>query len=271
MNSEDTYRKFVRYYDSYVKGFGEDLELYRSFCKESDNILEVGCGTGRILEYLLNTGYKVTGVDISEEMVELAREKLSFFLKSGALKLRKRSLADKPLPEQFNKALVTFYTFNYVLEKPEAFLENIYLSMTDSGSIIMDLFYPRTRINPNLENTWTFHALLHENKMIEYKDKRRLIGDTEERIQVFIENGEETKIKTYRKYYSKNTVRRMLENTGFGDIRFSNSYNIGSFKKAEDAEPVSGNFLVRAIKEVDWCRTSPTRGTEKKCLREKKY
>lgn len=249
MNSEHTYRKFAGYYDSYAKGFREDLELYRSFCHKSDNILEVGCGTGRILEYLMNVGYKVTGVDISEEMLDLARQKLSFFLESGTLRLKKYNLADRPLPGLFNKVLITFYTFNYVLDRPEAFLKNTYLSMANGGSIIMDLFYPKTRVNPDLENVWMSHSLVHKNKTIEYKDKRRLLRDVEERIQIFIENGKETRIKTLRKYYSRNAIKTMLENCGFSNVRVSNTYSTGGFVSIGEDTPVpKHNFLVRATK-----------------------
>lgn len=249
MNSEHIYRKFAGYYDSYTKGFRKDLELYRSFCHKSDNILEVGCGTGRVLENLMNAGYKVTGVDISEEMLDIARQKLSFFLKSGTLRLKKHSLADRPLPELFNKVLITFYTFNYVLDRPEAFLKNTYLSMANGGSILIDMFYPKTRVNPDMENVWTSHSLVHKNKTIEYKDKRRLLGDVEERIQIFIENGKETRIKTLRKYHSKNAIKTMLENCGFSNIRVFNTYSADGFVNIGEDTPVpKHNFLVRATK-----------------------
>lgn len=38
-------------------------------------LLEVGCGTGHWSEYFSNKGFEVTGVDISKEMTEVARNK----------------------------------------------------------------------------------------------------------------------------------------------------------------------------------------------------
>jgi 2-polyprenyl-3-methyl-5-hydroxy-6-metoxy-1,4-benzoquinol methylase len=38
-------------------------------------VLDVGCGPGWLSEYLARCGYWVTGVDISEDMVEIARER----------------------------------------------------------------------------------------------------------------------------------------------------------------------------------------------------
>ncbi len=249
MNSEDTYRRFAQYYDSYVGRFREDIELYGSFCKKSDSILEVGCGTGRVLEYLLKRGHSITGVDISEEMLNLSRGKLSLFVESGALKLERHNLVDGPLFQRFSKVLVTFYTFNYVVDRPDAFLKNTYSSMISGGSILMDLFYPYTLTHPDLENVWTSHSLLHENKPIEYKDKRTVHDNIEERIQIFAENGKETRIKSLRKYYPKDAIKTMLDNCGFRDVRISDTYHINGFVDAEeDMGTVDDNFLVVATK-----------------------
>lgn len=38
------------------------------------SVLDVACGTGRYLKQLLDCGYKVYGLDISDEMLEFARE-----------------------------------------------------------------------------------------------------------------------------------------------------------------------------------------------------
>jgi SAM-dependent methyltransferase len=40
-------------------------------------VLDVGCGPGWLSEYLTRCGYWVTGVDISEDMVEIARERVA--------------------------------------------------------------------------------------------------------------------------------------------------------------------------------------------------
>jgi ubiquinone/menaquinone biosynthesis C-methylase UbiE len=40
------------------------------------SLLDMPCGTGRITEHLLNLGYKVSGADISRDMIELGRAKL---------------------------------------------------------------------------------------------------------------------------------------------------------------------------------------------------
>lgn len=54
-------------YDTFIEVNGQYLNRKK--------LLEIGCGTGRISKIFASTTYNVTGLDISEKMVELARKK----------------------------------------------------------------------------------------------------------------------------------------------------------------------------------------------------
>jgi glycosyltransferase involved in cell wall biosynthesis/SAM-dependent methyltransferase len=65
---------------------GMDVETHRHFCDFANmavalslpagqKILDVGCGSGWLSEYFARLGYDVTGIDISPELVEIARER----------------------------------------------------------------------------------------------------------------------------------------------------------------------------------------------------
>ena len=74
---QDTYALFAKFYDTYVGNYSRDLPLYLALASNVKSpILEIGCGSGRVLVPLLQAGHLVTGVDISEEMLQLAEEKL---------------------------------------------------------------------------------------------------------------------------------------------------------------------------------------------------
>ena len=152
MTAYDTYAKFARYYDAYTREFDDDVLFYTSLCRSGEKIVEIGCGTGRVLRPILEHGFPITGIDVSPEMLALAKARLAPFARQELVKLSQYNVLHAPLPEQFDLALVTFYTFNYILEQPERFLSNLFLSLTDRAICVLDLFVPKTLRYPKLGN-----------------------------------------------------------------------------------------------------------------------
>lgn len=75
--SRDTYEILSRYYDLEFDAFDADLEMYRQFAETTNGpVLELGCGSGRVLAGLTDLGLPLTGVDTSPAMLELARARL---------------------------------------------------------------------------------------------------------------------------------------------------------------------------------------------------
>lgn len=76
------YREFAYLYDEFM-----DNIPYEKWCENLLNVLhkyditdglicELGCGTGNMTELLYQSGYDMIGIDMSEDMLEVAREKL---------------------------------------------------------------------------------------------------------------------------------------------------------------------------------------------------
>jgi ubiquinone/menaquinone biosynthesis C-methylase UbiE len=238
----ETYKKFAEYYDLYVGDFKDDLNVYSSFCEKDDKILEVGCGTGRVLKHLLNKGLtNITGVDTSEEMLTVAQKKLNKYLEGNILTLKKHDFTKIPLQKGFDKAFITFYTFNYIINKPDKFLRNIYLSMANNSLIIIDLFYPRLFSDPESDNIWKESEFkTGANKVITIRDKRVFDGEFEERVQVFVEGDRTTTIETCRKYYSREEVKKLLHDANFRKIKFIHGYSLGDSSNTDEDYPLLG-------------------------------
>ena len=58
---------------SYVFKYGEDL-LNLLKPKRGEKILDLGCGTGYLANLIAESGADVTGIDSSEEMINLAKQ-----------------------------------------------------------------------------------------------------------------------------------------------------------------------------------------------------
>ena len=51
-------------------------EKFISLLKTDSSVLDVGCGAGVKSKYLVNKGLKVTGIDLSDKMIEIAKREV---------------------------------------------------------------------------------------------------------------------------------------------------------------------------------------------------
>ena len=68
--AEAVFDRVARFYDHEQKEFTNDIPFYLEYAKECrGEVLELACGTGRILVPIAKQGVKITGLDSSEEML----------------------------------------------------------------------------------------------------------------------------------------------------------------------------------------------------------
>lgn len=74
----DAYNKIAEEFSqrNSVSLYNAEFQLFRSFVKNGNKILEIGCGTGRDAEELVKLNFDCTGIDASEGMLAIARERV---------------------------------------------------------------------------------------------------------------------------------------------------------------------------------------------------
>lgn len=93
----------------------EDFGLELMDPQKDEHILEIGFGNGRLISEIipkLENG-KVCGIDISDEMVELASERNSNWINNGKLDLHEASVADIPYPDNYFDKIFTCNTIYF--------------------------------------------------------------------------------------------------------------------------------------------------------------
>lgn len=81
---------------------------------EKKRILEIGCGTGRITEFMSNHFDEVYGVDISEEMIEKAKERLKH---KKNITLTPTDGVHLPFSDDFFDITFSFIVFQHMPDK----------------------------------------------------------------------------------------------------------------------------------------------------------
>jgi SAM-dependent methyltransferase len=116
------YHVFASLYDSLMEEAPYDQWVY--FIKQSlmtedlsgISVLDVGCGTGELLLRLLDEGVHGTGVDLSAEMLVVAKEK---FNESGYPLLLEQNMCTMPKLGWFDVVTVFCDSINYLSEEQD--------------------------------------------------------------------------------------------------------------------------------------------------------
>jgi SAM-dependent methyltransferase len=256
MPLDTTYTRFAKFYDAYVGEYARDQPLYlglASKVKTPIPILEIGCGSGRVLLPLLRAGHTVTGVDISEEMLQLAKDKLNKNHLGERVTLLDHNFAEQALPRTFGLALVTFYTFNYLLSPvhQKAFLDHVAESLLPGSVLALHLFYPNPMLHPETSGKWIDKGKYRvAGEWILLEDSRRMMDNhLEERKQAFTyESGQREEIHTIRRYVSQAEMYRLLIDSRFTNPVLINNYDLQCQTPLQPNRGTNGDFVVMAIK-----------------------
>jgi SAM-dependent methyltransferase len=134
--------QLARLYD--VFPFDDDLPLYLELaCQQGGRVLEIACGSGRVLVPLAQAGFEVVGVDASPHMLALARSKLEA---TGAdAELVEADMRQFSLPStDFDLAIIAVKSFCYLTEVEEqlACLRSVREHLRPGALLAMDLLHP---------------------------------------------------------------------------------------------------------------------------------
>jgi SAM-dependent methyltransferase len=203
----DNYDKFYKNKD-YKK---EALGLHKIFKPyKVKRVLDIACGTGNHLKRLKQMHYVVSGLDISEAMVAIARAK--------GLDVVIDSMQNFSYHGSWDAVICMFAAFDYVTDLKDAqkVLHNVYHALKPNGVFVFDFW----------------------NKPVVKKDYRHTISRPE-RTSTTVLNGDIATVRMYfdngkqeihqLRFYYKKDILQMLKIAGFKNIQmtpFDNDWSI---------------------------------------------
>ena len=109
--------------------------LYLNNAKPDAKVLELGCGTGTMTQLMRSDGFDVTGVDISEEMIRLAKQKCP------SASLKQMDMRDLTLDKTFDVAICVCDGMNYMENVTDLskVMKGVYEVLSPGGFFIFDL------------------------------------------------------------------------------------------------------------------------------------
>ncbi len=136
----------------------EDRSFYLELIADSGQpVLDVGCGTGRLLLDYLSQGVDIDGVDISPEMLAICRGKAEQVGLSP--RLYEGDMQAMQLPRQYQTILVPSSSFQLVLDMEDAHqaIHNLFRHLLLGGSLVMP-FMLLHKDGEALEHDWQLNG-----------------------------------------------------------------------------------------------------------------
>ncbi|HOC78667.1 MAG TPA: class I SAM-dependent methyltransferase [Methanofastidiosum sp.] len=217
---EELFENYAETYETevYTKGTIGEIDFIEKEIKhdKSKKILDIGCGTGRHSIELAKRGYNVTGIDLSECMLEMAKQKAKEakvkveFIKADARYLK--------FEKEFDLALIICEGGFCLMETDEMnymVLQSASRSLKQEGKLILNtlnglfpLFHSvKDFINSNsvdgISQGNTFDLMTFREKSI---------------IEVTDDDGNIKKIKCDERYYVPSEITWLLKSLGFKKV-----------------------------------------------------
>ena len=244
----DPYGSIAALYDLEHRDYDDDLDLYLSLALATgDPVLELGCGTGRLLVPLAQAGHRVTGLDRSPPMLDRAREAVAVAGVAASVTLHRGSMteADAAPGGPFG---IVILALNGLLHLPTAAGQRAALAaarraLDPRGQLVLDVLNPTPEALRALDHTLTHEGTWHlpDDARVD-KFAARRVSPAHQRIDTDLWYDRTAADGTVRRttstypmrYVHRAELELMLELAGFGEWQIYGGYDLDPLDDASE-------------------------------------
>tara|TARA_B100001142_G_C14119959_1_gene572614 strand:- start:36 stop:779 length:744 start_codon:yes stop_codon:yes gene_type:complete len=204
-----------------AKNYVEECDILEQIFKNKRNvtsILDLGCGTGNHAAELATRGYKVIGLDQSDQMIKVAIGK-----NLEGCSFQQSDIRAFDLKQSFDVVILMFNVVGYLLDKNSliALFSTARQHLAKGGLLIYDFWYaPAVRYSPPIKSgsrRAKAELKIHRNTIGELDLKNNLI-----RINCELKRGPIEVHETHNvRYFDLDELRSLMLQTYFEKINFS--------------------------------------------------
>jgi SAM-dependent methyltransferase len=230
-------------YDAQYDAYRDDIPWYLRLAADTGGpVLELGSGTGRLSAALAGAGHTVTGVELSEAMLQRARERLAGPLSANVTLLQgdMRQLGKLPLePASHPLVLAPFNVLMHLptLDEQDATLAAVRSLLAPGGVFALDLFMPRfgplgvlrqvsewAQVGGDASQLFMLQEVDEDAQLVTsryYLDTVRSDGSLQRRS-----------VQLKQRYYHRFEIERALRHAGFTRVSVAGGFDQGRWHSA---------------------------------------
>lgn len=242
----------------------KDIAFYVDYARSVDGpVLELACGTGRVLIPVAESGCQIVGLDLSEFMLAKCRAKLekTAFEIQERVRIVQGDMTNYDLGETFALVTTPFRPFQHLVsvEDQLASLRCANRHLRPGGTLILDLFHPNLEYlcGPNcfIEQedcanvTLSDGSVMRQTHRIAAQYRSRQMMDVEMIFYVTYPDGREERLVhafPFR-YFFRYEIEHMLASCGFSVVDVFGDFDKSLF--ADDSREMV--FIATKVRELE--------------------
>lgn len=133
----DTYSLLARKYDNDFGSDYSDAPYIDKFLESLNgkDVLDIGCGPGGLTNYMSERGFNVMGIDLSDEMLKIAKAKYK------NITFKKMDMREIAIDKKFDGISLLYSLFHLTKKEVEAVLLKYYNLLKPNGKMLITLEY----------------------------------------------------------------------------------------------------------------------------------
>ncbi|MFA7169842.1 MAG: class I SAM-dependent methyltransferase [Candidatus Paceibacterota bacterium] len=194
------------------------LNLIREV-EEGTELLDVGCGNGLMFPYISEKGSYYFGVDIAENLIEIARERYANKIAEGRARFEVGDATDLPVKDDEFDFVISFAVLHHIPSEKlrKKFFDEIQRALRPNGKVKITVW--------NLSNDWARDR---------FDIGSQLAGKASGDVTIPWKGTQGEFINRYVHQFSKEELYVLAEDSGFFDIRINYFNRAG--EKVENGE-----------------------------------
>ncbi len=225
VRSSKPFSEVARFYDILMKGITYrdwityTVDLFKRFGHSPKTILDMACGTGSASIELARRGYRVTGMDLSSQMLEIFESKRG----SKSIPVFQADMRNFSLEHPVDAVTCYFDSMNYLMEERDLknCFKSVYKSLRKKGLFVFDMntiyglekVWGTNTLIREIENVYSvWKSIYNANKHVSTLYLTLFIYDDEKKLYRRVEE------KHQERAYALDEIRTYLQEAGFGAV-----------------------------------------------------
>ncbi len=220
------YKNFSAYFDTIMDflDYNDWINFTKENIKEGSSILDLACGSGIFLVNMNLYGYPTDGLDLSSQMIDLARDKM--YINHINTNLYLENMATFNIDKKYDVITCYFDSINHLntIEEVNLMFENVYKHLNKGGKFLFDVFsYSRF-----LEAEGT--DISEEFEDFKYRWKMDISLPNTLHHHIYIDGNDKFEEEYDEHYYD---YKELIKNKYFKKIKVVGDFNKHLYKTSE--------------------------------------